>query len=309
MSMKKIIATIFLLSCVTLTQAKDYKIYVSNPPGSSIGDAMARKISEIHSKKNNGSALVVVNVPGGNHVLAINEYKKQSLALIVSTSTMHVYNYLYPEIVNYSDDDFNHIDELGELYSFYFTHPGSGINRINDLLTMSSQDKPMLIGSHANNTLININSLKKNLRATVEAVPFKSPTEMITNVAGKNLMVGLSTGGGNNLFEMAKAGKIKILGSTANKSVRIQDVEIPSVSAQLKVPQYNGYQWISISPGNSNEHVQLAKDIKEIVSGQEFQSFLPSVLSFASGTTEPPIKLIIRMRNSVLLNRDLLTSP
>jgi tripartite-type tricarboxylate transporter receptor subunit TctC len=309
MLMKKIIATIFLLCCVTVTQAKNYKIYVANPPGSSIGDAIARKISEIYSKKNLGNALVVVNVPGGNHVLAINEYKKQSLALIVSTSTMHVYNYLYPEIVNYSDDDFNHLGELGELYSFYFTHPGSGINKITDVLTVSSKDKPMLIGSHANNTLININSIKKNLGAPVEAVTFKSPTEMITSVVGKNLMVGLSTGGGNNLFEMAKAGKVKILGSTASKSVRIQGIEIPSVSTQLKVPQYNGHQWISISPGNSNEHLQLANDIKEIMSGQEFQSFVTSVLSFPSGTKEPPIKLIIRMRNSVLLDRDLLAFP
>jgi tripartite-type tricarboxylate transporter receptor subunit TctC len=306
--MKKIIATILLFSWVALTQAKEYKIYVPNPPGSSIGDAWARKLSEIYSKKKNGNSLVVVNVPGGNHVLAINEYKKQSLALIESSSTMHVFNYLQPEIVNYSDEDFNHIAEIGELYSFYFTYPGSGINNIKDLISAPG-NKPLLIGSHANNTLININSIKKNLGAAVEAVPFKSPTEIITNVASKNLMVGLSTGGGNNLLDMAKAGKVKILGSTANKSVRIQDVEIPSVSAQLKVPQYNGYQWISISPGNSNEHTQLANDIKQIVSGQEFQSFLLSVLSFPSGINEPPIKSITRMRNSVLLNRDLLAAP
>jgi tripartite-type tricarboxylate transporter receptor subunit TctC len=306
--MPQVLLAIVLTIFVSLVQAKDYRIYVPNPPGSSSGDAMARKISEIYSRSNNGHALVVINVPGGNHVLAINEYKKQSPALIVSTSTMHVFNYLQPEIVNYSDEDFNHIAELGELYSFYFTYPGSGINNIKDLIS-APINKPLLIGSHANNTLININSIKKNLGSAVEAVTFKNPTEMISSVIGKNLMVGLSTGGGNNLFEMAKAGKVKILGSTANKNVRIQDIEIPSVSTQLKVPQYNGYQWISINAGNSTEHTQLANDIKEIVSGPEFQNFLQSVLIFPSGTKEPPIKLIHRMRNSVLLNRDLLASP
>jgi hypothetical protein len=306
--MKKIIATLLLFSWVVTAQAKDYKVYVPNPVGSGAGDAMARKISEIYSRSNNGHALVVVNVPGGNHVLAINEFRKQSPSLILSTSTMHVFNYLQPEIVNYSDEDFNHVAELGELYSFYFTYPGSGINNIKDLISAPG-NKPLLIGSHANNTLININSIKKNLGSAVESVTFKNPTEMITNVVGKNLMVGLSTGGGNNLFEMAKTGKIKILGSTANKNVRIQDIEIPSVSTQLKVPQYNGYQWISISPGNSAEHTQLASDIKEIVSGKEFQNFLQSVLIFPSGTKEPPIKLITRMRNAMLLNRDLLAAP
>lgn len=306
--MPQVLLAIGLTIFASLLQAKDYRIYVPNPAGSSSGDAMARKISEIYSRSNNGHALVVVNVPGGNHVLAINEYKKQSPALIVSTSTMHVFNYLQPEIVNYSDEDFNHIAELGELYSFYFTYPGSGINNIKDLISVPS-NKSLLIGSHANNTLININSIKKHLGSTVEAVTFKNPTDMITSVIGKNLMVGLSTGGGNNLFEMAKAGKVKILGSTANKNVRIQDIEIPSVSTQLKVPQYNGYQWISINAGNSAEHTQLTNDIKEIVLGSEFQNFLQSVLIFPSGTKEPPIKLIQRMRNSVLLNRDLLASP
>jgi len=305
--LKKYLLTLLIALTTSVAMAKDYKVYVPNPAGSSSGDAMSRKISEIYSRSNNGNALVVVNVSGGNHVLAINEYKKQSLSLIVSTSTMHVFNYLQPEIVNYSDEDFNHVAELGELYSFYFTYPGSGINSIKDLISAPS-NKPLLIGSHANNTLVNIQSIRKNLGSIVESVPFKDPSEMITYVIGKNLMVGLSTGNGN-FFEMAKAGKIKILGSTADKTVRINNIEIPSVSAQLKVPQYNGYQWISISPGNTDEHIRLANDIKQIVSGQEFQNFLQSLLIFPSGSKEPSIKQITSMRNHLLLNRDLLDAP
>jgi tripartite-type tricarboxylate transporter receptor subunit TctC len=307
--MKKILlALIASLVTATAMAGENYKIYVPNPPGSSSGDAMARKISEMYSRLNNGRSLSVHNVPGGNHILAVNEFRQQPLALIVSSSTMHVYNYLQPEIVTYSDDHFNHIAELGELYRFYFTFPGSGINKVEDLVTFPVT-KPLLIGSHANNTLININSINKNLKAGVKAVTYKNPTEMITNVAGKHLSVGLSTGGGNNLFEMAKSGKVQILGSTASRHVKIQDIEIPSASAQLKVQQYNGYQWVSITPGNSAEHKQLAEDVKKIVASQEFQSFLPSVLSFPSNSKEPPIKLIQRMRNDVLSNRDLLTLP
>jgi tripartite-type tricarboxylate transporter receptor subunit TctC len=136
---KKYILVALLAVVSTFTMAKDYKVYVPNPPGSGAGDAMARKISEIYSRRNNGHALVVVNVPGGNHVLAINEYKKQSLSLILSTSTMHVFNYTQPEIVNYSDKDFNHIAELGEVPSFYFTYPGSGINNKDGAHAQSHQ--------------------------------------------------------------------------------------------------------------------------------------------------------------------------
>lgn len=305
--LKKYILAVLLAVVSTFTVAKEYKIYVPNAAGSGAGDTMARKISEIYAKRNNGNSLVVHNVPGGSHVLAVNEFKKQSLALIVSTGSIHVYNYLQPEPLPYSDADFNVLAELGEILMFYFTYPGSGIDNIKDLISAPS-NKPLLIGSHANNTLININSLRKNLGAQVDAVPFKNPQDMISNVMGKHLMVGLATGSGN-LFELAETGKIKVLGSSGQQPLKVKGMTIPSVPTVLKVPQWNGFHWISISPGSSAEHVQLAKDISEIISSKEFLDILPSLILFQSDSKEPPITVIQRMRNSLLKHRDLLGTP
>lgn len=304
--MKKFIYAIFLCLGVSMAQAKDYKIFVPNAPGSASGDVMARAISNQYAKLNNGNKLIVANVPGGSHVLAINEYKKEPLALIVTTSTMGVFNYLQPEIMNYSDKDFNIIAELGMSPMYYFTNPNSGIKDIKDLLSQPRGTKPIMIGSTSTLTLLSINTIKK-AGAPVEAVSYKNHTEILLQVAGGHLPIGLITGGGNSLFEMAQAGKVKILGSTFVKPMNIKGIDIPSVSQQLKVPQYDGGQWISISPGDSAEHQQLTKDIKNILSSEEFQSILPNQVVFPSGTKEPPISFIQRWRNTVLKNRDLIS--
>ncbi len=306
--MKKFMYAIFLCLGVSVAQAKDYKIFVPNAPGSASGDIMARAISDQYAKLNNGNKLLVANVPGGSHVIAINEYKKEPLALIVTTSTMGVFNYLQPEIMSYSDKDFNIIGELGMSPMYYFTNPTSGIKDIKDVMAPPKLwgQKPIMIGSTSTLTALSINTLKK-AGAPVEAVGYKNHTEILLQVAGGHIPMGLITGGGNSLFEMAQAGKVKILGSTFVKPMNIKGIDIPSVSQQLKVAQYDGAQWLSISPGDSAEHQQLTKDIKNILASEAFQSILPGQVVFPSGSKEPPLAFIQRWRNTVVKNRDLIS--
>jgi len=278
--------------------AKEYSFYVSNPAGSASGDAIARKIAEIYNKKNTKSTLVVVNVPGGNHTLAVNRFKQDSLAVIVSSSTMHIYNYLDLPHLSYTDNDFNHVAELGELYSVYYTYTGSPIQTIQDLVTKLPASSLPFIGSHANNTLINVRSLAHEKASALKPISFKSPSEMLTQVLGKHLMVGLSTPGGNALLEMVAAGKIKLIGSTANRLIVLNGIEIPSVSQALNIPQFNGYQWVSITPGDSEEHRALAREIQMIVYSNEFQKFLPTVFNFPSGRKDNHLSKILSLRQS-----------
>jgi tripartite-type tricarboxylate transporter receptor subunit TctC len=163
-----------------------------------------------------------------------------------------------------------------------------------------------MIGSTSTLTLLSINTMKK-AGAPVEAVGYKNHTEILLQVAGGHIPMGLITGGGNSLFEMAQAGKVKILGSTFVKPMNIKGIDIPSVSQQLKIPQYDGAQWLSISPGDSAEHQQLTKDIKNILASEAFQSILPGQVVFPSGSKESPLAFIQRWRNTVVKNRDLIS--
>jgi tripartite-type tricarboxylate transporter receptor subunit TctC len=293
-----------LLSATLLSTAAEYKIITPNSAASGGSDLVARRLSELYQKKT-GNALVVINAPGGNHIVAANAFRIESthaIAAITPTSTMMVYNHL--DTLPYQDSDFNIIAEFGSSENIYFANTASGINGPRDLISTLPQSRRPFIGSHATSSLVNINALRKFLNAPVTAVNYKNPADVVMDVVAGNIDVGcVAAAAINLLIEMEQAGKIKIIGTTAALPVRINGHMVASVSKDLRVTQFNNYVWLAISPGTTAEHRQLARDLQDLMRTAEMQEALASVAYHPSGRA--PDQIIKEMRQSILENRDL----
>jgi tripartite-type tricarboxylate transporter receptor subunit TctC len=301
--MKSIIFYLLLTAC-TLVLAAEYKIITPNSAASGGSDLVARRLSELYQKKT-GNVLVVVNAPGGNHIVAANAFRtesKRAIALITPTSTMMVYNHL--DTLPYQDSDFNVIAEFGSSENIYFANVSSGINSPKDLVSTLPQSQRPFIGSHATSSLVNINALRKFLNAPVTAVNYKNPADVVMDVVAGNINVGcVAAAAINLLIEMEQAGKIKIIGTTSSAPVRINGHMVASVPKDLRVMQFNNYVWLAISPGTTIEHQQLTQDLQDLMRTAEMQEALASVAYHPSGRA--PDQIIKEMRRSILENRDL----
>jgi tripartite-type tricarboxylate transporter receptor subunit TctC len=273
--MKKIILGL-LMSLMAVTGAmasESYKIIVPNPAGAATTDLIARRIADQY-KKNTGKNLVVVNKPGGNQIIAVNEFKKEKLAVIMGAFSMHVYNYLQTDPLPYQDSDFQHLIFFGEQPGVYFVSSDSSIRSINDLLNKHPASSSPFIGSHATNTLLNVMSLKFNRDSRLEPVNYKNPNDMIVDVVGGRLPVGFTSLGGTNLIALEKEGKIRFIANSTKNDLRVNDKTVPSLSRQSGVAQFNGAATMSITPGTTPEHKQLTSDLLKIVNNPEFRSWL-----------------------------------
>jgi tripartite-type tricarboxylate transporter receptor subunit TctC len=299
----KLLSSLLLIIAMS-AQAAEYKIFTPNSAASGGSDTVARRLSELYQKKT-GNSLVVVNAPGGNHIVAVNAFKQESthaIAAITPTSTMMVYNYL--DNLPYQDSDFDIVGEFGSSENIYFVNPRSGVNSPKDLVGRLAQSDKPFIGSHATSSLVNINALHKFLNEPVSAINYKNPSDVVLDVAAGNIDAGcVAAAAINLLIEMEQVGKIKIIGTTANQPVRINGHMVPSVSKDLKIVQYNNYVWLAITPGSTPEHQRLARDLQELMQTAEMQEVLASVAYHPSGRSADQI--IKTMRKSILENRDL----
>jgi tripartite-type tricarboxylate transporter receptor subunit TctC len=272
--MKKIFLTFLIsLMSVSVWASDSYKIIVPNPAGAATTDLIARRIANQYNK-NTGKTLVVVNKPGGNQIPAVNEFKQEKLAVIMGAFSMHVYNYMQAGNLPYKDTDFNHLIFFGEQPGVYFVETNSPIRSINDLLTQLPKSKQPLIGSHATNTLLNVMSIKMYQDFRIEPVNYKNPNDMIMDVVGGRLPVGFTSLGGTNLVELEKQGKIRFIANSTKKDLRVNDKIVPSLNKATGLAQFNGAAIMSMTPGNSDEHQQLANELLKIVNEPEFKAWL-----------------------------------
>lgn len=261
------------LIALSASAADSYKIIVPNPAGGATTDLIARRIVDQYNK-NTGNTLIVVNKPGGNTIPAVNEFKQEKLAVIMGTFSMHVYNYMQAGNLPYKDTDFNHLTFFGEQPGVYFVASDSPIHSINDLLNKHPASGKPLIGSHATNTLLNVMSLKMYRDFRFQPINYKNPNDMILDVVGGRLPVGFTSLGGTNLVDLEKQGKIRFIANSTKKDLRVNDKIVPSLNKATGLAQFNGAAIMSMTPGYSDEHQQLANELLKIVNEPEFKAWL-----------------------------------
>jgi tripartite-type tricarboxylate transporter receptor subunit TctC len=279
--MKKILLALITSIVSTVAVANEpYKIFVPNPPGSGSGDAVSRKVAEIYNKKTNNS-INVVNIAGGNQVPAILAYKKEKAAAILLVSSQLVYKTIPDSELPYSDNDFHLIGDIGENLNFFWARTDSDIKTTKDLFDALPKSKKPLVGSQSALTMVNIKSLAKYKNVDVKPVSFKGVPEMLINVLNKEIDVGLSAIGGNSVMEYVRKGDLRLIGHTGSRPIKVGGKIIPSIRADLGIPQFNGYLWIAVTPGTEN--TAIVKELKAIIASKEMQDYFESLYLYPVG--------------------------
>ena len=288
--MKKIIVSICLFFFCTVLNAKDIKVILPNPAGSTT-DMLTKSLGEEYHKLT-GDNLVIDYAPGGSGAVAAVKFQNADAdTVLVGITSLHVYNPVLKKDLPYKDSDFRYLAFVGYTPAMYISNPSTGIKTIDDLLTkLPKSDKPF-IGGYAIAYNVSVNVLKNagKLSNNVQIVGHKGGPDILVNVLNGSVPVGL-IGTTSNLIQLAKEGKVNIIGSTHHEDIEIQGVKIPSVGKKLGVTQTTGGFLISIKPNaDKNFAEKFEANIKKALLSESVQATMKKYNIFPAniiGTTD-----------------------
>ena len=294
--MKKLIAVIWLTLSASVW-ATEYKFIVPNAPGGGASDTAARKLSQMYQERF-GDSLTVMNVVGGQGVLAIEKFKQERVALTMLISSQMVYNYVDDQLkLPYNDQDFNIIAPIAYATNIVVTRANGPINDLDALIKI----KDPSFGSWQIGSDLSIKSLANYANQTSTLIRYRDPSFMITDIVGGTVPVAMSTTGSSAVLGLVTDGKLKILGSSAPFDFKFNGVTIPSISKKYNIPQFDYLVWLAITPGQTPEHSKLVHNLKTLIDTKEFQNYIKEITIFpVPKETIPPNDSPARLRNHVL---------
>ncbi|MBM4212040.1 MAG: hypothetical protein FJ186_05900 [Gammaproteobacteria bacterium] len=121
---------------------------------------------------------------------------------------------------------------------------------------LPKSEKPF-IGGYAATFNLSVDLLKKQgkLKDNVEIVGYKGATDIVLNVLNGTIPMGVVATTGN-LYQLAKEGKINIIGSTADNDFEHEGVLVVSVVKKLGVPQTSGGILLSLKPNADKDFTE-----------------------------------------------------
>ena len=268
--MKKIVPIILAACFASFSMAAEYNFILPNPPGSS-SDTVARSIAEEYNRQT-GNNLVIDYAPGGDHLVAAAKFKNQSqLAILLGSTTLHVFNYVTKESLPYSDDDFRHVGWIGWAPHIWYVRSDSRYQSLDDVSSALKKAQRINVGVDGMSTQSNVMSVRKFRKdgTSMEMIVYKGSPQALNDVLGGH--VDMAVGGISAvLTEQADAGKIRILGTTNNKPATLAGHEVPVSSKALGVEQFNGGFLLSLNATHANtiEGRKLADDLHRVINSQ-----------------------------------------
>ena len=232
-----------LLMVAGLAQAEEYKMIVPYAPGSQ-ADIGARVIIK-NFERITGDKIFMELMPGADAIVGINHFKNTKADLIWLGSGASIYAPAINKNLPYDPDvDFDHILYVGTAPAVWFTRPGTKLKSVTDL----ANNMPAFVGTNANHGASNVLIVNRDRGSKSEITMFKGSPDVVIAVANGTIDLGIvnPTPG---MIELAKAGKVTILGSTYHEDITIDGVVFPSVSKRTKMHQLNGATEIAARPG------------------------------------------------------------
>lgn len=241
LSKLKIFAILFAM--MSIAHAEEYKMVVPYAPGSQ-ADTATRVIIK-NFEKITGDKILIELLPGADSIIGINHFKNSRADLIFLGSGASIYAPVVNKNLPYNPDtDFDRILYVGTAPAIWLSRPGTKVKTINDLAT----NMPAFVGTYASHGVSNIIIANHILGTKAEVTMFKGSPDVVLAVANSTIDLGV-TNPTPGMIEMAKAGKLAVVGSTYHEDITIDSVAIPSVSKRIKLPQFNGSTEIAARPG------------------------------------------------------------
>jgi tripartite-type tricarboxylate transporter receptor subunit TctC len=259
--MKKLL---FIIACVFFTAsttAAEYSLIIPNPPGSS-SDTVGRAIADEYTRLT-GNTLVFDYVPGADQMIAAVKFKNQSrLSVIVGTSTMHVFNHVYKDSLQYSDAEFDHVGWIGWTPNVWYVRSDSPLKTLEDVNTRLKAQQTINVGVDGLNSESNVISVKKNhaFGSSAEIIKYKGSPQVLADVLGGHIDLAVSSVS-SLITSSADDGKIRILATTNDVPIKINGSSVPTAHNILNVNQFNGAFLLSVSPANTAESQRLKEDL------------------------------------------------
>jgi tripartite-type tricarboxylate transporter receptor subunit TctC len=248
MKIKSIIVALSLIC--SAAYATEYKMVVPFGAGSH-GDITQRAIAERFNQIT-GDTIVIENKPGTVATAAINHMKtNKDIDLISLAAGILVVDPVLKE-VGYTDSDYNPIIYVG---TSPFVWISNTLKSPEDIL----KQPPEFSGGNAGTGELNLKLLNKSKNLGINYVPYKSAPEAIVGVISNQITLA-NVGMNTTIAQMTKSDKLHIIGSTYSKDIVVEGIKIPSISARLNIPQFNGFTIIATRPGMDSARQTKLKD-------------------------------------------------
>jgi tripartite-type tricarboxylate transporter receptor subunit TctC len=282
--------------------AETYNLILPNPPGSS-SDIVARTISEEYNRQT-GNTLILDYAPGGEHLVAVNKFKNQSrLTVILGTTTMHVFNHVTKPNLPYGDKEFTHIGWIGWSPQIWYVKADSKFKTIEDVQATLKSGKNINAAVDGLSTQANVLSVQKFNPdgKNMTLVRYKGSPQAFNDILGG--FVDIANASVSSLIlEGAKAGKIRILGTTTKFPVTLAGNTIPRAEPILLSPQFNGGFLISVSSSQANtvEGKKLRADVLKVINSEYVSNKLATINITVDGKGKQYVeKLLVNYRKDV----------
>lgn len=201
-----ILVALFVLSCVSVSHAETFKIYIGSPPGGP-SDLYVRKVVD-EAEKLSTDRFVIINRPGADFMVAYKSFLEESKTnpnvLFVSSTGTQVSSYL--QHADLKLDPLNDTKSLILFVRINFLFAALNESPINSLADLRGN---LNIGYSGATAPLLISRMK--LEPSVQTVPFRNDSELMLALLRKDVPVAqiVST---NNLISTHKD-KIKIIGN------------------------------------------------------------------------------------------------
>ena len=268
--LSSVLATMAVIAMATTTVlANEYKLFINNPVGSS-NDQVARKLSQI-VKDQSGINLVVMNVTGGNGLVAATDFKKERLAATFTNTSVQAYLPIQLQEVPYRLEDFNIISTMGVTGVVFFTRPKGQIQNLDDLVKILPKlDKGSVAVASADSSA-NAKAFLNAKNINVPVVNFKNHNDVVTQVIGGHAEVGVVPMTTDLVWSMADSGQVQILGAISGGPLVKDGKTYLSINQTFNIPAFYSGAWLAITPGNGKEQQDLKKALLDGLKDQDLQ--------------------------------------
>jgi tripartite-type tricarboxylate transporter receptor subunit TctC len=268
MNFKILLSTV--LMCVSLaTQAAEYRVMVPWPAGST-SDLMMRHIADAFNR-NTGDTIVVENAPGANGLIGTTRWKSsKNMEIYLTTTSSLVADPVTRSDLPYNDDDFDHAIHLSTIVGLWIAKTDSSIKKPADLLTRF----PDLVGGYSANWNLNVDAMAKHLNRKVEIVGYKGSNDVVRDIMGKELELAVISNG-PNVIQLAKSGKLQIIGSTYQNDFVQDGITYLSVPRRTNTPAFSGFVGLALKPDlDPAKSAYLKKELWRAVNTPEMKAVI-----------------------------------
>jgi tripartite-type tricarboxylate transporter receptor subunit TctC len=200
----------------------------------------------------------------------------------------------------YQLTDFDIVTPLGNSGAVFFTRENGPIKTINDLEKVLPTLGKGAIGVAAADAAGNARAFVKSRNFDVPVVNFKNVNDVVTNVVGGHVEIGVAQMSTTAMWDMQESKQLRILGVVSQGPWTRNGQKYPSFNQTFNIPAFYSGSWLAITPGSSKEAQILKQSVLDALRDSELQSLIKEAWPMK---TTIPLESIIDTANK---HKDLL---